>query len=44
LNYGVNYTTAPENTGTSIIIECSGEAVSDNDIVQEGLIIKWLSN
>jgi len=29
------------DTAAAIEIKCTGEATSDNDIVQEGLIIKW---
>lgn len=35
------YTTTTESTSGSITIKCTGEGVSDDDIVQEGLLIKW---
>lgn len=35
------YTTTTESTSGSITIKCTGEGVSDNDIVQEGLLIRW---
>lgn len=40
----VNYTTTSETTSNNIVISCTGEATNDNDIVQEGLILKWYSN
>lgn len=39
-----SYTTPTENTASSIVIQCTGEGTSNNDIVQEGLIIKWFSS
>jgi len=44
-------TTAPDSTLTTpaetlsgaVIIKCTGEGVSDNDIVQEGMLIEYLS-
>lgn len=38
------YVAAAENTATALDIFCTGTATADNDIVQEGLIIKWYSN
>ena len=38
------YTKALEDTTATIDIYCTGEGVSDDDIIQEGLIIKWFSN
>lgn len=35
------YTTTTESTSGSITIKCTGEGVSDNDIVQEGLLVRW---
>jgi len=38
------YVAATENTSTALDIFCTGTATADNDIVQEGLIVKWYSN
>lgn len=38
------YVLASENTTSALNIFCTGEATADNDIVQEGLIVKWYSN
>jgi hypothetical protein len=35
--------TATEDVGAAITIKCTGEATSNNDIVQEGLLIKFLN-
>jgi len=35
------YTAAAEDTATALNIFCTGEATNDNDIIQEGLLIKW---
>ena len=35
------YSNVVEDTATTLNIFCTGEATNDNDIVQEGLIIKW---
>ena len=36
----VDYVAGTENLATDLVIKCTGEATSDNDIVQQGLIIK----
>lgn len=38
------YVAASEDTSTALDIFCTGTATADNDIVQEGLIVKWYSN
>lgn len=36
-----NFVSGTENFATALTIKCTGEATSDNDIVQQGLIIKF---
>ena len=38
----INVGTATEDDGAAITIKCTGEATSDNDIVQEGLLVEVL--
>lgn len=38
-----NYVLASENTDNNLNIFCTGEATTNNDIVQEGLIIRWFN-
>lgn len=40
---GTSYTTATENLTANIIIKCTGEGIINNDVVQEGLIIKMFN-
>jgi len=38
------FTTPAETLSGAITIKCTGEGVNNNDIVQEGMIVKWYSN
>ena len=38
------YVTSTEDLTTSLIIKCTGTGTSANDIIQEGMVIKWFSN
>jgi hypothetical protein len=44
LQASTEYYSLSEDATSSIVIQCTGEATNDNDVVQEGLIIKWFSN
>jgi hypothetical protein len=37
-----SYNTASESLSGSVTIKCTGEATSNDDVVQEGLTVKWL--
>lgn len=40
-SYSCDYTTPSETLSGDVVIKCTGEAVANNDIVQEGLIVKF---
>ena len=37
----VTYTTAAETLSGTIVIKCKGSSVADNDVIQEGMIVKY---
>lgn len=37
-----NYTTPAETLSGAITLKCTGEAVADNDIIQKGLVVRWM--
>ncbi len=38
------YSTPAETLSSPLNIKCTGEATSNNDIVQQGLVLKWMPN